>query len=128
VGVWNIYRAEPGSRACWSLDFLAGYRFIQLKEELTIRSQTLLDDRVALPTFVSNPFGIVTQTGITIQPAFTSFGGVVVGGGGPTLIQIRDNFRATNQFNGLVLGLRGEGRYGMITTSMFGKIAVGNMH
>ena len=33
VGVWNIYRAEPGSRACWSLDFLAGYRYLQIKEE-----------------------------------------------------------------------------------------------
>lgn len=127
VGVWNIYRAEPGTRANWSLDFLAGYRFIQLKEELTIHSQTALDNQIGLPTFVNNPpFGIITQTGVTIIPAFTSFGGVNVGG--PALIDIRDNFRATNQFNGFVVGLKSEARYGMITTSAFGKIAIGSMH
>jgi hypothetical protein len=127
VGVWNIYRAEPGTRANWSLDFLAGYRFIQMKEELTITSRTALDSQIGLPTFTSNPpFGVVNQTGVSIIPAFTNFGGVNVGG--PALVSIRDNFRATNQFNGFVLGLRSEARYGMITTSAFGKIAIGAMH
>jgi hypothetical protein len=127
VGVWNIYRAEPGTRANWSLDFLAGYRYLQIKEELTITSRTALDSQIGLPTFVSNPpFGVVTQTGVSLTPAFTNFGGVGVGG--PALIDIRDNFRTTNQFNGFVMGLRGEGRYGMITTSAFGKIALGEMH
>jgi hypothetical protein len=127
VGVWNIYRAEPGTRANWSLNFLAGYRYLQTREEVSVQSRTRLDDQIGLPTFVNNPpFGIVTQTGVTVIPAFGSFGGVNVGG--PATISIRDSFRATNRFNGLVLGLQSEGRYGMITTSAFAKIALGEMH
>ena len=127
VGVWNIYRAEPGTRANWSLNFLGGYKYLQMKENLSIISNTALDSQIGLPTFVSNsPFGVVTQTGVTITPAFTNFGGVNVGG--PATITIRDSFTATNQFNGIITGLQAEGRYGIITTSVFGKISVGELH
>ena len=48
--------------------------------------------------------------------------------GGPAVVQIRDQFRATNQFNGLVVGLKSEARYGMFTASTYAKVGIGEMH
>jgi hypothetical protein len=125
--IWNLYRAEPGTRAWWSLDFIAGYRFIQMKEELFVQSTTQLDTRTALPVFQNvGPFGVITLTGVNVVPATTTFGGVLVSG--PAVINIQDNIRATNRFNGAVFGLKAEGRYGIFTTSSFAKVAIGNMH
>lgn len=126
VALWNLYRSEPDTRFSWSLDFLAGYKYLQLKEELWVHSRTQLDDRTALPVFQTGPFGIITQLPAIIAPAQTTMGGVTVGG--PATVIIRDQFRATNKFNGFVLGFRGETRYGMVTTSTTAKIAIGNMH
>lgn len=120
VGVWNIFRSTPTKRGFWSLDFLAGYDYIQIKENLWIQSRTQLRDMVALPTFIAG------QNGIAIAPVETGFGGVIVGG--PAVVQVRDQFTSTNMFNGLLLGLRGEGRYGMFTASWYGKVGIGEMH
>jgi hypothetical protein len=126
LGVWNLYRSEPGCRAACSIDFLAGYRYLQIKEELFINSRTDLDNAIAFPTFTTGPFGVITQLPATNLPVQTTFGGTTIGGGASLII--RDQFRALNQFNGLTLGLRGEGRYGMITVSSYAKASIGNMH
>ncbi len=126
VGVWNLYRSEPGERRVWSLDFIAGYKHLYLKEELFISSRSQLDNLAALPQFTTGPFGVIVPLPALIGPAQTAFGGVNVGG--PAVIEVRDRFTAVNKFNGFVFGLKGEARYGMVTTSGFAKVAVGNMH
>jgi hypothetical protein len=126
VGVWNIYRAGPDSRRAWSLDFTAGYRFLEVKEDLFVQSLTSINGQTAIPVFTVGPFGIITLVGANFFPAQTTFGGVNVFS--PSFIGIRDSFKTTNRFNGASFGLRGEARYGMCTTSWFTKVAVGNMH
>ena len=125
VGLWNIYRAEPGCRKIWSIDFLAGYKFLQVRENLIVSSFTQMDDQIALPVFAAGPFGQVGQV-TSIIPAQAPLGGVIVGG--PAVVQLRDQFRATNRFNGAVIGLKSEGRYGLFTTSFTAKIAGGNLY
>ena len=44
------------------------------------------------------------------------------------MVQIRDQFRVTDRFNGAVFGLKSEARYGMFTSSLTLKGAIGNMH
>ena len=126
-GVLNLYRAEPGSRRVWSLDVLAGYRYLELHEQLTISSTTQFNGVTAtLPTFTTGPFGTVTQTGTTtLANSSTSFGGTTITA--PASIDIRDNIRTVNRFNGFVGGLKGDARYGIVTTSWFAKVAVGQM-
>jgi hypothetical protein len=126
VGIWNLYRSEPGERLAWSVDFLAGYKFLHLKEELFISSRTLLDGTAALPQFTTGPFGVIIPLPAIVGPAQTGFGGVAVGG--PAAVEIRDRFTAVNKFNGVVFGLQSEARYGMITASSFFKVGIGNMH
>ena len=129
VGVWNLYRAEPGTRRVWSVDLLAGYRFLEFHEALNISSTTQFNGggTTSLPSFTTGPFGTVSQTGATVaSTATTTFGGVGVIG--PATIDTRDTFRTINRFNGFVVGLKGEARYGLLTASSFAKIAVGNMY
>ncbi|MCI0699835.1 MAG: BBP7 family outer membrane beta-barrel protein [Planctomycetia bacterium] len=126
VGIWNLYRSEPGCRLACSIDFVAGYKYLQLKEELFISSFTAVNGQVTVPIFTVGPFGIITLTGAGSVPAQGTFGGINFLT--PTFIDIRDRFRTTNMFNGGIIGLKAEARYGMITTSGFAKVAVGNMH
>ena len=128
VGVWNLYRAAPGNRRVWSLDVLAGYRYLELHEALTISSTTQFNGvATSLPAFTTGPFGTVTQTGTTLSSTSTTpFGGVNVSG--PSTIDVRDSIRTLNRFNGFVVGLKGDARYGIVTTSGFAKIAVGEMY
>jgi hypothetical protein len=125
-GVWNLYRTHPGTRLVWSVDLTAGYRYLNLKEELFVDSRTQLASMSALPVFVPGPFGTAIPLPAVVAPAMTTLGGTSVMG--PAAIEIRDRITAVNQFNGAVFGLQGNARYGMITSSLFGKIAMGNMH
>jgi hypothetical protein len=126
--VWNLYRSQPGCRMAWSLDFLAGYRYLEVKESIFLVTRTDVTGQFALPTFTTGPFGVITQTGVTtLIPAQGTFGGVNLIA--PTaVITSRDNFSVRNKFNGASFGLRGEGRYGMVTTSAFAKVAIGNLN
>lgn len=126
LAVWNLYRSEPGCRRACSIDFLAGYKFVEIKEELFVNSRTDLDAFTALPQFISGPFGVITQLPSARGPVQGTFGGVNVGG--PAQITVRDQFRTLNKFNGGVIGLRTEGRYGIVTLSATGKLGFGNMH
>ncbi|QJW97170.1 BBP7 family outer membrane beta-barrel protein [Frigoriglobus tundricola] len=125
-GVWNIFRAEPGKKTLFSIDLIAGYRFIQVKEGLSVSSATELSSGNQIPTFTTGPFGIITQTGTTLGSSTANVGGVTVGG--PAIIQVVDSFNTTNQFNGFVTGLKADARYGIFTASGFAKIAIGDMH
>ncbi len=125
--VWNLYRSAPDSRLAVSLDFLAGYRYLELKESLSLDTRTTLNGQFFPPVFVVGPFGVVTAVNsVTPVPAQTTLGGVNVVA--PTaIIDTRDNFRVRNKFNGSSFALRGEARYGMVTTSTFAKLGVGNL-
>ncbi|QEG27419.1 hypothetical protein GobsT_21750 [Gemmata obscuriglobus] len=125
TAVWNIYRSTPGSRFAWSLDFLAGYRFLELREDLTVTTATALNSGTVTQTVVTNPFGVITVVGSTINPASANVGGVTVVG---TTINAYDSVRTYNHFNGGTMGLRSEARYGIFTTTGFAKVSLGNMH
>ena len=121
----NLYRAEPGSRLIWSIDAIVGYRFLQVKEELSVRTISQLDQNVSTPIFVTGPFGVVAQVGVNQGSATANFAGAQVFG--PVVLDVRDSFRVQNRLNGGVLGLKFEGRYGLFTTSFTGKVSLGTM-
>ena len=104
-----------GASGCWSVDFLAGYKFLQVRENLIIDSFTQFDTAIALPIFAGRAVrSVAPDHGHRAGPG--ALGGVIVGG--PAVVQIRDQFRVTNRFNGGVIGLEVEGRYGMFTSSL----------
>jgi hypothetical protein len=126
-GLINLYRGGPDSKLHFSLDFIWGYRYLELAEQLTIGSSTELTlPTIFTPTFTAGPFGTVTQTGTVATPIGARVGGVVFFN--PTVITVEDSFRVTNRFNGGQVGLRGESRYGMFTLVTTGKLAIGHMH
>lgn len=127
TGIVNLYRSEPGSKCTCSLDFLAGYRYLMIEEDLTVDTHTKLNQTgIVTPVFATGPFGVVTQVGTTVTPIPYAFGGVTVST--PATIAVQDSFAVTNRFNGGVVGLRSEVRYGMFTTSATAKFAFGNMN
>jgi hypothetical protein len=126
-GIINLYRSEPGCKLACSLDFLAGYRYLEVKEDLTINSSTILNQpSTTNPVFALGPFGVVTQVGTTTTPASVPFGGVTINP--PATVVVHDSFKVTNRFNGGQVGLRGETRYGMFTFTATGKFAFGDMN
>ena len=126
-GVVNLYRSEPGRKFVWNLDFLAGYRYLQLEENLTIDSVSNLNIApTTTPVFAIGPNGIITQVGTSVTPGSASAAGLTVAT--PGVIGVSDDFKVINRFNGGQVGLRGEARYGMFTVAATGKLAIGLMH
>jgi hypothetical protein len=124
--VWNLYRSAPGTRFWWSLDFLAGYRFLQIKEDFVIQSFTTLNAVQTIPIVQTGPFGTPIFIGFRVVPIPFPVGGTFTGA--PASIQVIDRFTATNRFNGASFGLRHELRCGMFTVTTIGKLGIGNMH
>lgn len=127
-GVWNLYRSGPGgSKWGCTIDFLAGYRFLQLEEDLSVNSITNLNVPPTIqPIFATGPFGGVTQIGTNVVPFSVPFAGVTVGS--PASLIVQDRILVYNNFNGGQVGLRGEAHCGMFVFGMSGKLAIGNMH
>jgi len=127
TGVVNLYRSEPGTKCACSLDFLAGYRYLQVEETLDINTHSQLNQVGTLtPVFAVGPFGVLTQVGTTVTPIPVPFGGQTIST--PATVVVQDSFHVVNRFNGGVVGLRGEVRYGMFTTTTTMKFAFGNMN
>lgn len=126
AGLWNIYRAAPTNGFWWSLDFTAGYKFLQVEEDLLIESFTTLNGLRVVPIFQSGPFGTVTLVGFRLVPIPFPVGGTLTAA--PASILVSDQFIATNRFNGGTFGLRHEMRWGMFSLTTIAKIGVGNMH
>ena len=126
-GVWNLFRSAPGNPVQMSLDFLMGYRYFELREELRVESQSTLNvpDTIT-PLFVVGPNGTLTQVGTQITQVPTLFGGTQIFN--PSTVTVVDSIRATNRFNGGQVGIRGEVRYGMFTFAGTGKLGLGHMH
>ncbi|HEY2910928.1 MAG TPA: BBP7 family outer membrane beta-barrel protein [Gemmataceae bacterium] len=126
-GIVNIYRSEPGRKIAFSMDFLAGYKYLQVREDLTIDTHTTLNQMPTMsPVFALGPFGVVTQVGTTTTAAQVPFGGVMISP--PATVLTRDSFLVTNRFNGGQVGLRGEVRCGMFTVNATGKLSIGDMN
>jgi hypothetical protein len=125
-GVWNLFRSAPDRSVWFSVDLLAGYKFLQNTEELRIESFTTLTGARVVPIFQPGPFGVPVQVGVRIIPSPVPVGGVVTGA--PATVQVLDRIRASNRFNGGVFGVRHEARFGMWSLQTTGKIGVGNMH
>jgi hypothetical protein len=90
------------------LDVLAGFRFLELKEELNITEN------------------LVVQPGVPVLGTFPNIGGAPFVGG--TQIGVRDHFRTENRFYGGQVGLRGEYAFGGgLFVNATGKVAVGVM-
>jgi len=137
-GVLNLYRSCPDSTCQISIDAIAGYRYLQLTEELSITS---LSDISRTPStinrFDADPNNmdqaLPTTPGGLIPGAFRSFLIIpVVDVGGtrittPGAIAIQDSFTVKNRFNGGQVGLRSFTRYGMFSLLLSGKVALGSM-
>lgn len=125
-GVVNLYRSEPGCSTGWTIDVLAGYRFLELEETLRISSTTTLNlPNVVTPVLATGPFGVVTVVGQTVTPGTLNVAGLTAPSG--STIMIVDSVRTQNQFNGVHSGIRGEVRHGMFTFGMSGKLGIGHM-
>jgi hypothetical protein len=127
TGIVNLFRSEPGSKCAISLDFLAGYRYLEIDETLDINTSTQLNRTGTItPVFAVGPFGVLTQVGTTVTPIPVPVAGTTVST--PATIVVQDAFHVVNRFNGGVVGFRGEARYGMFTTSTTMKFSFGNMN
>jgi hypothetical protein len=126
AALWNVFRSTPGSGKAVSVDFLAGYKFFQVRESLSMESFVNLNRARIVPVFQPGPFGVPVQVGVRIIPTPVDVGGVVTGA--PATVAIADRFQVTNRFNGGFIGLRGEARYGMWTVGTTAKFGFGHMH
>lgn len=103
--ICNLFRSCPddGCGPFWNIDFLYGFRFFQLKEELQIQSFTDVLPGQAVPFDGKLYFG-------------------------PVNIEVNDQFETLNQFYGGNIGLNTQFRYGKCYIAAQGKIALGVMH
>lgn len=125
-GLLNLFRSEPGCKTLWSIDALAGYRFLELDEELSVTTTSRINiPDVQVPIFATGPFGIRTVVGTQSVPVPVNVGGVTVFN--PAAVTVADRFTVFNRFNGGNFGLRAEVRSGMWSVMAAGKLAVGNM-
>jgi hypothetical protein len=126
AAVWNLYRSEPTDKFWCSLNFTAGYKFMELQEDMLIESLTTLNAVRAIPIFRPGPFGVGVLVGFRVIPVPFPVGGTFTGA--PASVQVTDRFTATNRFNGATFGLQHEMRYGMFSLTTIAKIGLGNMH
>lgn len=99
-GIYNI-----GCARHVSLDFLAGFRYLDLDEFLAITQSGLLTGTVPIP-----------------------FGGTTYLLPGPTELVLTDRFRTRNQFFGGEVGGRGEVLFGPVGVCVLAKVGMGTNH
>jgi hypothetical protein len=124
-GAFNLFRTAPGSKWLITTDLLIGYKFLELKEDLAVITNTDVNAVVTTPVVVFNG-GFPVVVGTTTTPVPISVAGVTVTA--PGSINIQDRFTTQNLFNGVTIGLRNEMRYGMFSFEAIGKIGLGDMH
>jgi hypothetical protein len=99
----NIYRSCPGEGCLWDINVLAGFRFLQIHEILSMQSFTSTVGNSAFP-----------------------FDGKIYGA--PATIEVHDEIETYNQFYGGQVGLNSTVYGGRWSFNMAGKIALGVMH
>lgn len=100
----NLYRSCPDdcNKHFWTIDAISGFRFLQLREDLTFDSAS------------------------TVLGGGASFVGQPVVAGGQILVH--DSFESWNQFYGGQLGLKAQANWGRCYLNFVGKCAIGLMH
>lgn len=94
----NLYRGDPANGYGWSLNFLAGYRYMELQESILVQSNALLG--------ADNTFNNVT---------------ILAGSN----VAVRDYFATGNRFNGGQVGLESQANSGRWLFSAYGKVGFG---
>jgi hypothetical protein len=89
-------------RDAFSLDFLTGFRFLALEENLTVRDRTQAFNA-----------GLVAYNGVLA--------------GNPAAVAVTDRAATANRFYGMALGLRASGEYTRISYSLTTKISLGGV-
>jgi hypothetical protein len=93
---FNLFRS-----CAFTVDFLAGYRYAQLQDEINL-----------------------TSTTTNLPGNFVTFLGHAYDG----TVSTTDTWQAKNVFNGGNLGLRGQLSYGRFYTDLSGRVAIGSTH
>lgn len=125
-GVINVYRSSPENTFQFTIDAIAGYRFLQLTEDLVITSLT----DVTRPPSTVSVFGTLPNGDFLPLRSFVVSPVIPVGGTTvaiPGSIVIQDSFSVQNRFNGGQVGGRMFSRYGMFSLLLSGKVAFGAM-
>jgi len=104
-GIWSALRGPE-----YSLDLLAGFRYVQLDDSLSLASTVI---QTQTQTTVS--LGIPGVPASTLLNNFTS------------QVNRADRFEAHNNFYGGQVGARGEYRFGSLFFRAAGKVALGTM-
>jgi Putative beta barrel porin-7 (BBP7) len=99
-GLWNAYRTCPGECRSWNLNFLLGYRYFELSEQLH-----------------------ATNRGTVLQGNTIAYGGVTVGQ--DTTIEVRDQFVVMNKFHGGQVGFQSQFTSGRWYVGVTGKVGFG---
>ena len=98
-GLLNLFRTCPGECRSWSLNLLAGYRYMELQEGLGMSTRS---------TVLT---GTVPAVGLTA--------------GAPTSIEVRDQFNTLNRFHGAQAGIQSQFTSGRWYVGVSGKAAFG---
>lgn len=125
-GVWNLFRTAPGEKWFISTDLIIGYKFLELKEDLGVITDTSVNAVTSTPVFGIGPNGFPVQTGVVNTPVTVPVAGVTVVS--PGSILVTDRFTTMNLFNGTTVGFRNEVRYGMFSLETIAKVGLGDMH
>ncbi len=99
-GLWNAYRTCPGECRSWNLNFLAGYRYFELSEQLHVTNRATVIAGNTLP-----------------------YGGVLVGA--DTTLEVQDKFMTLNKFHGGQVGFQSQFTSGRWYVCITGKVAFG---
>lgn len=102
-GLINLYRTADGDTRHWVLNFLGGFRFNALNEEID-----------------------VTSRGTLLPGSTASYNGVVIGS--PTSIEVRDTFQVRNSFYGGQVGMQSQFSSGRWYVGLTGKVGAGIIH
>jgi len=99
-GLWNAYRTCPGECRSWNLNFLMGYRYFELRENLN-----------------------VTTRGTVLAGNTLAYAGTAIGA--DTTVELQDRFGAFNKFHGGQVGMQSQFTSGRWYVGLTGKVAFG---
>ena len=128
-GLMNIFRTAPGGSFGYNLNFLLGFRFAMVTEDIQLSSTSTLLNNGATATINNQTFagGFTTNRVNTISGtgAVTT---VVTDSQSTVQQKILDQFHTRNEFYGGNLGMTQDFRFGRFTLGMTAKLGLGDMH
>lgn len=101
--LWNLYRSLPDDPYHVTVNWINGFRYYELKEQISVNS---VSTAINGSNFFFN------------QQVFTD----------PATVAIRDRFQTLNQFYGGQVGLAMDVKYGRVFGNAYGKLGLGINH